>query len=322
MKRLVTISFFSLMAACAMAQMKKPVIMVIPSDQWCIANGFATEFDDMGTVRIVPDYETALKNSAEIRSLIGSLGNMMASYDFPLKSLEAEMKKTSSDDAELGVITGKQTGAEIAESPVDRIRRTAKCDILIDVSYRTFRNGPYSKVVFNISALDAYSSMEVAACPPVETELATASMEKLLDRAVQDVKETFCSKIQAYFKDTYLKGRNARILLKRFDDCPFDFEDELKYENAEAELGEIIQQWFYDNCVGGQFNLSNATPNTLDFSSARIPVRGKNLSGTEVPIDAASFVRPLAKMMSKDYGIEVKVYPKGLGEVWLILGGK
>ena len=323
MKRLIAaLSLFLALASVASAQMKRPTIMVVPSDEWCISNGYYTSFNDMGRERNVPDYEAALQGSAEIRSLIGSIGNMMASYDFPLKSLEAELKRLSNDDAELSLITSKYTGAEVAESPVDRIRRSAKCDIVIDVSYRAFRNGPYSRLVFNITALDAYSSMEVAACPPVETESVTASMEKILDRAVLDVKETFCSKIQKYFEDTYVNGRNARILLKRFDDCLYSFDDDVLYNGTEAELGEVIQEWFYQNCVQGQFSLANATSSTMDFSPARIPVRGKSLGGAEVPIDAAGFVRPLSKMLSKTYGIDVKVYPKGLGEVWLILGGK
>ena len=40
-------------------------------------------------------------------------------------------------------------------------------------------------------------------------------------------------------------------------------------------------------------------------------------------IDATAFARPLANMLKKDpYNVVVKTYPKGLGEVWLILGEK
>lgn len=310
--------------ACASlsAQMKRPTVMVVPSDIWCNDNGFTVKFDDFGTTRLVPDYAKAMQNSYEIRSLVGSLGNMMASFDFPLKNLEAELKRLNNDEAEMSLITGKDTGAQIAESPVDRLRRNAKCDIVIDVAYRKIRQGPYSKLVFNITAIDAYSSMEVAACPPVETEAVEAPVEVLLDRAVQDVKSTFCARIQKYFEDTYNNGRNARILLKRFDDCPLDFESEVQYNGVDAELSEVIQVWFDSQCVKGQFNLANATSNTMDFNPARIPVRGQNLAGKEVSIDASAFARPLARMLKNNYGIETKVYPKGLGETWLILGGK
>lgn len=318
--------FFMILAAAALclnaaAQMKRPTIMVVPADVWCNNNGYVTTYDDMGTKRSIPDYSRALQTNPEIRSLIGSIGNMMSSYEFPLKNLEAELKKINNDDAELALTVGK--GMEtVAESPVDRLRRTAKCDILIDVSYRKIHNGPFSKVIFNITALDAYSSMEVAACPPVETEAVDAPIERLLDRAVQDVKETFAHKIQKYFEDTYTKGRNARILLKRFDECELDFESDVDYYGETAEFGEVIQVWFNDNCVGGQFNLSNATANTMDFSPARIPVRGTNLAGKETAIDASGFVRPLVRWLKTQYSVECKVVPKGLGEAWVILGGK
>ena len=304
------------------AQMKKPTIMVIPADVWCNDNGYMTSYDDMGATRWVPDYKVALQSNSEIRSAIASIGNIMADYNFPLKNLEAELRRLQKEEAELSVTTSKDSFAMLAESPVDRLRRTAQCDILIDVAYRKIQNGPFSQIVFNITAIDAYSSMEVAACPPVQTEAVDAPVEILLDRAVQDVKATFAAKIQKYFEDTYEKGRNARILLKRWEDAFVDFESEVTYSGQEAELGEVIQVWMNDHCVGGQFNLVNATDNTLDFNPARIPVRGTNLAGKETPIDAAGFVRPLAKWLKNEYGIESKVLPKGLGEAWLVIGGK
>ncbi|MBO4634387.1 MAG: hypothetical protein J5669_03345 [Bacteroidales bacterium] len=321
MKRLILLATL-LAGITASAQMKKPVIMVVPADVWCNDNGYMATFNDMGTSMLVPDYKLALQTNGEIRSAIGSIGNIMADYGFPLKNLEAELRRMQNEEAELSVTMSKDSYEMVAENPVDRLRRSAKCDILIDVSYRRIQNGPFSKVVFNITALDAYSSMEVAACPPVETEAVDAPIEILLDRAVQDVKATFATKIQNYFEDTYTKGRNARILLRRWDDCPMDFESEVVYADTEAELGEVIQVWFNDHCVGGQYNLANATDNVLEFNPARIPVRGLNLAGKEVPIDAAGFVRPLAKWLKSQYGLDSKVVPKGLGEVWLILGGK
>lgn len=321
MKRLILLA--ALFAGLNLgAQMKRPTIMVVPADVWCNDNGYMTSYDDIGTTRWVPDYKIALQTNSEIRSAIASIGNIMADYNFPLKNLEAELKRLQKDEAELSITSSKDSFAMVAESPVDRLRRTAQCDILIDVAYRKIQNGPFSQIVFNITALDAYSSMEVAACPPVQTEAVDAPIEILLDRAVQDVKATFASKIQKYFEDTYQKGRNARILLKRWEDAELDFESEVAYEGQDAELGEVIQVWMNEHCVGSQFNLANATENTLDFNPARIPVRGTNLAGKETPIDAAGFVRPLSRWLKKEYGIESRVLPKGLGEAWLVIGGK
>lgn len=321
MKRLLFLTAL-LVSVSLSAQMKRPTIMVVPADVWCNDNGYMASYDDMGTTRWVPDYKVALQTNGEIRSAIASIGNIMADYNFPLKNLEAELRRLQKEEAELAVTGSKDSFAMVAESPVDRLRRTAQCDILIDVAYRKIQNGPFSQIVFNITAIDAYSSMEVAACPPVQTEAVDAPIEILLDRAVQDVKSTFAAKIQKYFEDTYEKGRNARILLKRWEDAFMDFESEVTYGDQEAELGEVIQVWMNDNCVGGQFNLVNSTDNTLDFNPARIPVRGKNLAGKETPMDAAGFVRNLSRWLKKQYDIDSRVLPKGLGEAWLVLGGK
>lgn len=321
MKRLLFLTAL-LVSVSLSAQMKRPTIMVVPADVWCNDNGYMASYDDMGTTRWVPDYRVALQTNGEIRSAIASIGNIMADYNFPLKNLEAELRRLQKEEAELAVTGSKDSFAMVAESPVDRLRRTAQCDILIDVAYRKIQNGPFSQIVFNITAIDAYSSMEVAACPPVQTEAVDAPIEILLDRAVQDVKSTFAAKIQKYFEDTYEKGRNARILLKRWEDAFMDFESEVTYGDQEAELGEVIQVWMNDNCVGGQFSLVNSTENTLDFNPARIPVRGKNLAGKETPMDAAGFVRNLSRWLKKQYDIDSRVLPKGLGEAWLVLGGK
>jgi hypothetical protein len=322
-RRILFAALAAMLCAGAMeAQMKRPTIMVVPSDSWCVSNGYATTYEDLGQVRRIPDYTSALQSGNEMRSLIGSIGNIMADYDFPLKNLEAELRRLSNDEAEASLLMSKSSGSMLAESPIDRLRRTAKCDILIDVSYRKIQNGPFAKIIFNISAIDAYSSMEVAACPPVETEAVDAPIEILLDRAVQDVKTTFAGKIQKYFEDTYNNGRNARLVLRRFDDCLFDFESEVSYNGQLAELGEVIQVWLDQNCVGGRYNLGNSTADIMDFSPIRIPVRGTNLAGKETAIDATGFARPLAKWLKSTYGIESKVYPKGLGEVWIILGEK
>ena len=325
MKRVLLVAAALLASLCLGAQekkMKQPTIMVIPADVWCNDNGYMTSYDDMGTTRWVPDYKLALQTNSEIRSAIASIGNIMADYNFPLKNLEAELRRLQKEEAEMAVITSKDSFAMLGESPVDKLRRTAQCDILIDVAFRKVQNGPFSQIVFNITAIDAYSSLEVAACPPVQTEAVDAPIEILLDRAVQDVKATFATKIQQYFENTYEKGRNARILLKRWEDTYMDFESDVAYAGQEAELGEVIQVWMTEHCVGGQFNLVNASENTLDFNPARIPVRGTNLAGKEIPIDAAGFVRPLAKWLKNEYGIESKVLPKGLGEAWLVIGGK
>ena len=54
----------------ALGQAKKPTIMVVPSDNWCILNGYFMEFDNQGTKDKIPDYKKALKENTDLLSVI------------------------------------------------------------------------------------------------------------------------------------------------------------------------------------------------------------------------------------------------------------
>ena len=321
-KKKILLGLALLVGLAASAQMKRPNIMVVPADVWCIRNGYYSEFDDFGTIRQIPDYRKALQNDPEMRSLISSLGRMMETYDYPLRDLEQMLKKLEQDEAEQALTMSRTTGDMVAETPLDRLHRTAKCDIVIDVDYQTFRNGPFSSITLNIKAIDPYSAQTVASCPPAVTESVAAGVASLLDSAVQDIKTILCPGIMKHFEDTYEHGRYARILLKRFESCPYDFESEVSYQGQPAELGEVIEQWFADHCVGGVFGVDEATETTMDFNPARIPVRGTGLGGRERAVDTNDFARQLSRYLLDEYGIESKVMRKGLGEAWVVLGEK
>lgn len=43
-------------------QAKKPTIMVVPSDNWCISNNYTITYDEMGTTKVLPDYKKSHSN--------------------------------------------------------------------------------------------------------------------------------------------------------------------------------------------------------------------------------------------------------------------
>ena len=49
MKKSLFTILLALVAVVASAQIKKPELMVVPSDVWCISNGYYTEVDNMGS---------------------------------------------------------------------------------------------------------------------------------------------------------------------------------------------------------------------------------------------------------------------------------
>lgn len=310
-------------AACGVfAQAKKPTIMVVPSDAWCIRNGFIQEFNDQGQIKRIPDYRAAMQGNADIRTLVTAMGEFMAQQEFPIQSLEQELKRIQNEEAEFSVMTGSETGADIAESPIERLRRTARADIILDLDFEIRRIGPKRQVSFNLTALDAYTSKIISGNTGVGSN-SGAAIETLLQEAVLSFKDNFISGLLRHFKDLFDNGREIVIGLKRFDSSSVRFDTEFDYNGQTAELADIIDVWFEENTLNGRFTTKDRFSDLLRYDQVRIPIYGKSLSGREVPIDAAAFIRPLANILKKDpYNTVVKIYPKGLGEVWLILGDK
>ena len=88
MKKYIFTLALALVALVASAQIKKPELMVIPSDVWCINNGYYTEVENMGITAKVPNYKQALQENMGLKLAIAKLNDLMAERQFPLQSLE------------------------------------------------------------------------------------------------------------------------------------------------------------------------------------------------------------------------------------------
>lgn len=326
MKKYIVITVLVLFAGSvvlAQPKAKKPTIMVVPSDRFCASNGYVTTFDNQGKEEKIPDYKAALMGNSDIRVLISEMGGIMASRDFPLQSLEQVMKNIENDAAALSVITGKESGSMVSESPIDRINRVAKCDIIIDLDFNVRKEGPTEQVGFNVAGIDAYTAKIISGNTGAGSRRASVAIEKLLGEAVADFMDNFCDDLQRHFDDMFENGREVKVTMLKFDSSPIDFETEFNYNGQYAELADILEVWFEENAVEGRFTTAYRSDNMVRFEQVRMPLYTTSLSGREVGSDMTSFTRPLVGMLRNDpYNVPVKVVPKGLGEVWLILGEK
>ena len=84
MKKYIFTLVMALVALVASAQIKKPELMVIPSDVWCISNGYYTEVENMGTTVKVPNYKQALQENVGLKLAIAKLNDLMVERQFPL----------------------------------------------------------------------------------------------------------------------------------------------------------------------------------------------------------------------------------------------
>ncbi len=317
MKRLIAILFACFVGIPAVfGQAKKPTLMVVPSDEWCARNGYMSEYDNQGTVVRIPDYKRALQGDADLLLVVSKINTLMADRGFPLKNLETVLKSIERRTAEENLISSKTSGAALSQSPLDMLRQTAKADIILQLTWKVNTNGPKSYVTYNLQGLDAYTDKQVAGAQGSGKPSLSTDVPVLLEEAVLDHMDNFAARLQSHFDDLFEHGREAVVSVRVFDNgSGLDLETE--YDGA--TLGEVIDEWMFENTVEHRFGKLESSENRVEYEQVRVPLY--NAKG--MALDTEAFVRQLRRfLMAEPYKIDSKVVVRGLGSAMLILGEK
>ena len=312
--KLFTLIIFTLFCLISFGQAKKPTLMVVPSDAWCNQNGYMLEFDNQGSTIKIPDYKRAFQENPEVLQVISQINGMMAERGFPLKNMESAIKTLESNAVEDNLRSSKDSGASVNESPIDAIKKVAKADIIIQLTWTVNKTGPKKSINFNLQGLDAYTDKQVATATGTGAPSFSAETPVLLSEAVISHMDNFTLSLQEHFDDMFENGREIIVRIQTWDDWDGDLEMEFDGE----ELSYIIEDWMADNTVKGRFS-SDVGDNYIVFEQTRIPLY--NDKGRA--IDARRFVRELSKFLkAAPYSIPNKLVMKGLGRATIILGSK
>ena len=316
MKRYFFTLALALVALVASAQIKKPELMVIPSDVWCITNGYYTEVENLGTTVKVPNYKQALQENMGLKLAIAKLNDLMAERQFPLQSLEQTVKNLEQRRMEDN-LTMSKAGNELAESPLDEVARTAKCDIILELSWEVKDFGPKHSISYILEARDAYTAKSIGAASGTGAQSFSADVDVLLEEAIVANMDNFVNRLMDHFQEMQTIGREISLDIKVFADNAAGVDLETEFDGE--ELVDIINNWLQVNTVQGRLSMPYASENVANFTQVRIPVydeRGR-------AIDANGFAKQLAKYLKKEpYNIPSKVLVKGLGRAVIILGEK
>lgn len=321
MKNLATILLIVL-SLSAFGQAKKPTLMVIPSDVYCFGHDFKSTFSTpMGDKEVV-DYKKAMQNDSQLRLVITKMGQIMSARNFPLKDLEQTLKSIEQSSAELMVLSSNSSGASVYETPIDMLKKTANADIILDLDFEIKRQGPQQYITFNLRGLDAYTNKQIAGVTGAGKPSANASAVLLLEEAVLSHMDDFNGQLMNHFDDMFEKGREVTLTVRVWENADFYIEDEFDYNGETDELGIFIEDWMYDNCVEGRFSTDIASESQMKFTQVRIPMFYER-NGRERAMDARRFGSNLRSFLrAEPFMIDCKVYTRGLGEVWVILGEK
>lgn len=313
MKPFLLILFFLGASTALYAQAKRPTIMVVPSDFFCIQHGYVMKFDDQGTERKLPDYRMALQRNSDLLLVTSKINTLMAERGFPLKNLESVLKSLETEAAEDAMMQSR-SGAGLIESPLDALKRVARADIIIQLTWTVNVTGPKRSVTFNLQGLDSYTNKQIAGAQGTGTPSFSAELPVLLEEAVLSHLDNFNALLQAHFDDLLTNGREIALRVRVWATSPVDLEEEF---SDGRELGMVIEDWLANNTVQGRFNTTHATENMMLFEQVRIPLFDERGRAT----DARSFAHQLRRYLEDTpYNVDVRVSMRGLGQSQITIG--
>ena len=314
MTKLHCLAIILMMPFLSIGQAKKPTLMVVPSDLWCKEYGYLTEFNNQGTKVLIPDYKKALQEDANLILVISKINELMADRGFPLKNLESILKSLENQSAEDALLMSSE-GAEINENPIDKLKKVAKADIIIQMTYTIKSVGPKNTVTFNLQGIDSYTNKQIAGSSGTGAPSFTAEIPVLLAEAVVANIDLYNVQLQNHFDDMFENGREVILRVLTWNNWEHNLESE---DFGGDMLSNIIENWVHENTVKNRFSTLDATENMMVFEQVRIPLFNEKGQAT----DTRRWAFNLKKYLMDKFQIESKLMMKGLGQAQLVLGDK
>lgn len=301
----------------------KPILMVVPSDVYCNDMGYVQKWtDENGKVQTIVDYDIfGREDSRDLRLVIASLNEIFKNKGFETQSLEFLLKSMKQEDQENSLI-GDDYGLDgaIAESPIDRIKRTANVDFIVDLDFEVMEKGMGRYISFNMRAVDvSANAREIAHAHGDGKPSNSATVNTLLEEAVLNHMDMFCKKLQDEFGNMAKNGRQITVKVKRTDNSEYNLlKDTFMFEGEETTLSDLIYYWLQDNTVDNN-PTRTITPNVLTFNQVMIPLTKTGRRGAIQRVDTQDYLTGLQSYLRNNYNIEGTIYMRGPSEVWLIL---
>jgi hypothetical protein len=314
MTKLLCSAIILMMPFLSIGQAKKPTLMVVPSDLWCKEYGYLTEFNNQGTKVLIPDYKKALQEDANLILVISKINELMADRGFPLKNLESILKSLENQSAEDALLMNSE-GAEINENPIDKLKKVAKADIIIQMTYTIQSVGPKNTVTFNLQGIDSYTNKQIAGSSGTGAPSFTAEIPVLLAEAVVANIDLYNVQLQNHFDDMFENGREVILRVLTWNNWEYNLESE---DFGGDMLSNIIENWVHENTVKNRFSTQDATENMMVFEQVRIPLFNEKGQAT----DTRRWAFNLKKYLMDKFKIDSKLMMRGLGQAQLVLGEK
>lgn len=228
---LVIFSFSKLI----IAQAKKDIITVLPSDEWCIKHNYMIEYKSQGKSIKKPDYKKAFKENINLKFINSTLLQSASNRGFSLL------------DAQLNIIEPKENeGIKLyTDTSYFDIKKTA--DIIFYVSFETKGND----LSFELKAVKSgwYNTLAVTnkTYKIKNTDLSKADFSELI-RPSMDI---FFSSLMDYFEDMFANGREIKLTIKRVNTSKINFNTVIKSK----ELKDLFNDYLLANSIKSKYEI-------------------------------------------------------------------
>lgn len=250
---------------------KKPRILIVPSDALMAKMGLLETTDDAGDYNFYQHYKLAFLND-ELKACIVKFEEMIRERGFPLTNLEMALKKAQ-----------------------DNPDYVLPIDIRIDLNYTMTKQGPRDILYVEFAGIDMAALKNVASASGESQPAIGATAIGLLQEAVIDKIDPFCSQLQATFDDWEQNGREGSLIIR-------DEQGRLEEDYGGMTIGEIVEAFMDDNCVGGSYNSDQMEDEVYQASQIMIPLFDENGRA----LDGRKFFKPLDKQL-KALGFKTKM---------------
>lgn len=286
-----------------------PTLIVFPSDQWMTESPFKQLIDVNGKTKELYDYQTALKNSRDMKSAIDAVQKALEERKFMAEDLAALLEGFDDESAMELAKTADGEGNET--SMVDELLQQAKPDIKVLLDFAVEPFGRTKNIRYSIKAVDAYSKEQVAL---IEEKIIPNTMDPVgfaLRKHIAVNCDDFCDQLVNYYLDLRENGRKINVYFHVADGTDINF---IKDEIGEDEdtYADFLVNYIKNKAVGKVAKKGRQTSKLVEIKNVRIPFFNEDGD----PLEADDWAKDIRKVFKSETGIKVsKEAGNGLGVV-------
>jgi hypothetical protein len=270
------------------AQSFRPKVVVDPSDNFLISNGYYVEIEYSGTKKKIPDLRKAYENSTEIAVALNVLNSLLSDRGFFTLSIENFWKaQKDADDYAKNPKDGNVLANLISE--FTKIKNDIKnADLKIKISWSKNLVGNKYSIRYDIYALDRYTDKQLAGIGGTSAPSFDSDFNKLFRDAIAPKIDELTTQINNSYNEMINNdGREISFIVKLSDNIG----EGLRTEFNGLTLDRIIENWVAVNTVKGRYSTIESDNNHIEFSQVHIPFYDKRNN----PNTPEEFLRGLRK---------------------------